>query len=456
MSSGRLSDQDRKFERMTTLPVRRLVAGLAVPSILSMLITAFYNIVDTFFVGQLGSSATGAIGVMYSLMAIIQAVGFGFGAGSGVYISRKLGERDVAEACRMATVAVVSVFGVGVLIGAVGLFFFEPLPFWLGSTATIAPFARDYMLFVLLGAPFFACSLTLNNQLRLQGNAHLAVVGIGAGAVLNCLLDPVFIFGCGWGVKGAGLSTLLSQVVSFSLLLVITQRSDAVSLSRRDFCPSRARYLSILQGGTPAVGRQGMQCFVSILLNHVMRAFGDRLFAAMTIVLRLTNFLFAITAGIGQGFQPVCGFNFGARRYGRVLAAYFYTQRVAVGLLVVLTVVLACFAPAIVSAFSDEAEVVALGATAARLQCIGIPFMGFCIIAGMLFQNTGRYVSATLVSVSRSGLFFIPVILITPRVWGEWGVMCAQPLADLLSFGMTFALNLWALRLLRRGSRQEG
>lgn len=443
-------EQQLKFERMTTRRVERLVAGLAAPSVLSMLITAFYNIVDTFYVGRLGSSATGAIGVAYSLMAIIQSIGFGFGCGSGICVSRKLGERDVAEASVVATVGFASALAAGACIALFGFLTLSVLPFWLGSTSTIAPLARRYMSYILVGAPFFAGSIALNNQLRLQGNARPAVVGIAAGAVLNCLLDPLLIFHFRMGVGGAGLATMLSQLLSLSLLLLATERSDAVKLRPRNFRPTRARYLAILRGGLPSVGRQGMQSVVNILLNHVMKAFGDNLFAAMTIVMRLSNFLFAVTAGIGHGFQPVCGFNYGARRFDRVLSAYFFTQRLAVGILLVLTALLFCLASAILGAFSSSSEVVRLGVLAQRLQCIGIPFMGFCIIAGMFFQNVGRYVQATVVSVSRNGIFFIPAIVVLPLLCGRLGVMLAQPVADLLSFLFIVWMHLSAVRSLRR------
>lgn len=441
--------QQKKFIRMTTEPVGRLVSRLALPTVVSMLITALYNIVDAFFVGRLGPSATGSIGVVYSLMAVIQAVGFGFGHGSGNYISRKLGERDVDEASVMAMVGAVSSFLCGLLIALLGLYLFDDVALWLGSTPTIKPYAEQYMLYILLGAPFFACSLTLNNQLRLQGNANRAMVGIAGGAVLNCLLDPLFIFGLNMGVSGAGLSTFISQLTSFLILLYATQRSDAVSLRPLNFRPTRARYVAILQGGAPSLCRQGTHSISNIVLNHAMKIYGDNFFAAMTIVIRLCSFIFAVTAGIGQGFQPVCGFNYGARLYQRVRLAYLYTQKLALTVLLSLTLLLVVFTPQIIAQFSSAEAVVHIGITIQRIQCISIPFMGVCIISSMLFQNINMYRQATLIALCRSGLFLIPILLILPPLIGMWGVIAAQPLADLCTFSLAMPMQTLLLRRLK-------
>lgn len=433
--------QQKKFEFMTTAPVDQLVRRMALPTVVSMLVTAMYNIVDTFFVGQLGASATGAIGVVYSLMAIIQAIGFGFGHGSGNYISRKLGERHVHEASIMATVGFFTSFLSGLLIMAVGILNMSHLAMFLGSTPTIKPYAEEYMLYILLGAPFFSSSLTLNNQLRLQGSANKAMIGITSGAAINCLLDPLFIFGLEMGISGAGLSTLISQIVSFAILIYQTQRGDTVSIGLYNFRPSKMRYIAILQGGIPSTGRQGVHCLGSILMNHAMKMFGDSFFAAMTIVIRLSNFIFAGTAGIGQGFQPVCGFNYGAHRLGRVKAAYYYTQKLALCFLGAITVLLFIFARQITGLFSDMHEVIELGTLIQRWQCISIPFMGYSIIIGMLLQNINKYKQATIVALSRSGIFFVPSIILLPCLFGMQGVILAQPVADLCSFALAVPMQ---------------
>ena len=260
-------------------------------------------------------------------------------------------------------------------------------------------------------------------------------MGICIGALINCLLDPLLIFGAGMGIQGAGLSTFLSQVVSFSILLVMTQRGQTVvKLSWRNFRPSSARYLAILQGGLPSMGRQGVNCVSNVLLSHAMKLFGDPFFAAMTIVFRLSGFVYAITAGIGQGFQPVSGFNYGARRFGRVISAYMYTQKLTLTFLFVATLMLAVFAPWMIDCFTSSQEVVRLGTTALRWQCTTIPFIGIIMIGSMLLQNINRYKEATWIALSRSGIFFIPMILILPSFAGATGVMLAHPISDVLSF----------------------
>src|SRR5574344_91708 len=248
------SEQNEKFIRMTTQPVERLVRQLFVPTVISMLITSLYNLVDTFFVGRLGASATGAVGTIFSVMAVIQAVGFGFGHGAGNFVSRKLGERNVTEASIMATVGFFSSFGTGLIILVLGLLFLGPLVTLLGVTETIRPYAESYLQYILLGAPFFASSLTMNNLLRLQGNAKFAMIGITLGAILNACMDPVFIFVLNMGISGAGLSTFISQVLSFVILLIGNEKCDAINIRLHLFRPSKARYLAIAQGGLPSLG----------------------------------------------------------------------------------------------------------------------------------------------------------------------------------------------------------
>ena len=445
-------EQRRKFLHMTTRPVEPLVRQLFAPTVITMLITSLYNLVDTFFVGRLGASATGAVGAIFSMMAVIQAVGFGFGHGAGNYVSRKLGEQEVEEAQAMATVGFGTSFFVGLAIMGLGLLGLRPLVDVLGVTPTIRPFACDYLRFVLLGAPFFASSLTLNNLLRLQGNARFAMLGITAGAVLNACLDPLLIFGLDMGIRGAGLSTFVSQVTSFVILLAGNERSDAVKLRPALFRPSRRRYVAILQGGLPSVGRQGTRSLGNILLNHAMKVFGDEVYAALTIVIRLANLLFSVAIGIGQGFQPVCGFNYGARLYRRVLRAYGYTQRLAMVLMVVLCALLFGFARQVAGWFSSDAQVVAVAAVALRWQCAAIPFMSYANIVSMLFQNINHYRKAFLVSIGRDGLFFLPAILILPRLAGLTGLVLAQPVADMLTFLLAFLL---VRPVLHRFSRAE-
>lgn len=450
--------QQEKFKKMTETPVEPLICRMAVPTIISMLITSIYNMADTFFVGRIGTSATAAVGIVFSLMAIIQAIGFFFGQGSGNYISRKLGAQEVEEASRMAATGFFSAMITGTAVMLLGFCFSEAFCRLLGATDTIMPYAQDYMHLILIGAPYMTAALVLNNQLRLQGNAFYAMIGLVSGGLLNIVLDPVFIFGLGLGISGAALATILSQLVSFSLLLRGCNRVKGnLSIRFRNFSPSVARYRAIVNGGLPSLCRQGLASVATICLNTAAGPFGDAAIAAMSIVTRLTQFAASAVLGFGQGFQPVCGFNYGARRYDRVRRGFWFCVVVASVVLVVLSALGEIFAPELISLFrADDAQVIAIGAKALRFQCITFPLLGYVTLCNMLLQNIGKVAQASILSVARQGMFFLPLILLLPAVYGLFGVQVCQPIADVLTFGIAIPLSLPTLRFLRRGEEQGG
>ena len=445
--------QQRKFKKMTETPVEPLICRMAVPTIISMLITSIYNMADTFFVGRIGTSATAAVGIVFSLMAVIQAIGFFFGQGSGNYISRKLGAREVEEASRMAVTGFFSALLTGAAVMVLGFCFSEPFCRLLGATETIMPYAQDYMHLILIGAPYMTAALVLNNQLRLQGNAFYAMIGLVSGGLLNIALDPLFIFGFGLGISGAALATILSQLVSFSLLLLGCNRAAGnLPIRFRHFSPSLARYRAIVNGGLPSLCRQGLASVATICLNTAAGPFGDAAIAAMSIVTRLTQFAASAVLGFGQGFQPVCGFNYGAGRYDRVRRGFWFCVVVASVVLVVLSSLGEIFAPGLIAIFrADDAQVIAIGAKALRLQCITFPLLGWVTLCNMLLQNIGKVTQASVLSVARQGLFFLPLILLLPMTFGLLGVQICQPIADVLTFVIAIPLALPALRFLRRG-----
>lgn len=451
------SAQAQKFREMTEAPLEPLICRMAVPTIISMLITSFYNMADTFFVGRIGTSATGAVGVVFPLMAIIQAVGFFFGQGSGNYISRQLGAQHEEEAERMASTGFFSSLAAGLLILVLGLLFQNPLCHLLGATDTIFPFARSYMRYILIGAPYMTAALVLNNQLRLQGNATHAMVGLVAGGVLNIALDPLFIFVFGLGIAGAAIATILSQLVSFVLLLWGVRRSGGIPIRLRLFSPSRARFLAIVGGGVPSLCRQGLASIAITCLNTAARPFGDAAIAAMSVVTRVSQFASSALIGFGQGYQPVCGFNYGARRYDRVTRGFWFCIKVSSGLLVALAVLGAVFAPQLVALFrADDPEVIRIGARTLRLQCLSFPLLGWVILCNMLLQNIAMTVRASIVAAARQGLFFIPLALILPYFAGLTGVQLCQPLSDLCSFALSAALTIPVLRALSRQNISSG
>ena len=453
MTNLEQKQQDKRI-RMLEAPAKGLICRLAVPSVISMLVTTFYNMADTFFVGKLdNTSATGAVGVVFSLMAVIQAVGFFFGHGSGNYISRKLGSGESDEAEVMAITGFLWALIAGVVITVAGLLLLQPIARLLGATPTILPYAIDYMWVILLGAPLMTASLVLNNQLRFQGNAVYAMVGLCTGAVLNIALDPILIFGFDMGVMGAAVATVVSQAVSFVLLLVGCARGDSIKLHLSKFSP-RGRYLvEIARGGTPSLGRQGLNSVAVMCLNNMMGAYGDPAIAAMAIVSRITMFISSAMIGFGQGFQPVCGFSYGAAKYSRVREAFYFCLRVSVVFLLVCSAAGFFAAPWLISLFQkNDAEVLRIGALALRCQLVTLPVMSFVVMANMMLQTIGRVGSATVLATARQGLCFIPAVLLLPRLFDMWGVLLAQPVADVAALLIALPITLSVLREMRRAA----
>ena len=442
---------EQKLIHMTQEPLPRLIVSLSVPTVISMLITSFYNMADTYFVGLIGSaSASGAVGVIAPLMAIMQAVGFMFGHGSGNHMSRVLGAGKTDEAERMAATGFVSAFIAGVIIMLVGLAASEPMVYLLGSTPTIAPYAQDYMHYLMPGVPFLISSLVVNNQLRFQGSAFYGMIGITSGALLNVALDPLFIFTFEMGGAGAALATSISQAVSFVLLLLGTRKGGNIRIRLRCFTPNFHHFKEIFRGGSPSLARQGLNSLATVCLNLAAGGYGDAAIAAMSIVSRIMMMTVSAIIGFGQGFQPICGFNYGAKLYGRVRKAFWLCVRICFFVLVGLGTFAVIFAPKIVSLFlASDPEVQRIGTLALRLQCLLIPLFSFTCISNMMLQTMGIAGRATLLAVSRQGLFFIPAVLTLEKIFGLLGVQMAQPVADVLAFALAVPLAFSVLRELK-------
>ena len=442
---------DRQYIRMTQTPVHSLVVRLCIPTVISMLVTNIYNMVDTAFVGKLGNSASGAVGVVFGFMAILQAVGFLFGQGAGSIASRQLGQKEREEAGVTASTGFFLAFGSGVLIAAVSFFFLRPLVMLVGSTETIAPYAEEYIRYILMAAPFMTSSLVLNNLLRYEGRAALGMIGLMAGSILNIFGDAFFMFYMGMGVAGAGLSTALSQTVSFSILLsVFLMKKTQCSLSVRYFSWSEREILDIVATGMPSLLRQGLASLATVVLNGQAGVYGDAAIAAMSVVSRIVMFVFSVVVGIGQGFQPVSAFNYGAKKYRRVREGYRFTFLLGQGVLTVLATLVLIFSGSCIQIFRDDPEVIAIGTRALRLQCLAIYFLPFSTVTEMLLQSTGQKLSASLLSAMRSGLFLIPALLILARLRGLAGIQEAQPLAYVVSFVIAIFFARWFFRRLPR------
>ena len=439
--------QQTKFELMTTTPVGRLIGRLAVPCIASMLVTSIYNMADTFFVGMLKSNAaTGAVGVVFSMMAIIQATGFFFGHGSGNYISRMLGRQDTEECSRMAATGFVLSLLAGGVICVLGLIFLEPLAYLLGSTDTILPYTKQYLSIILVGAPWMIGSFVLNNQLRYQGSAHYGMVGIISGAILNIALDPLFIFALDMGVAGAGLATVISQFVSFCILLAGCKRGGNISIRISKTKINKFYSVMIIRGGLPSLARQGLASVATICLNHAAGVHGDAAIAALGVVQRIMMFGASAVIGFGQGFQPVCGFNFGAGLYDRVKQGFFFCVKVCLGFLLAVSIAGFIFADGIIALFRDDPEVVDIGSRALRYQLLTFPTQSWVIMSNMAAQSVGRTVPATFLAAARQGVFFIPLVWILSGLFGLTGILLTQTVSDVFTLICAIPIQLYLLR----------
>ncbi len=458
-----VEERERKqFVKMTQTPVPKLIISLGIPTILNMLVTSLYNLADTYFVSGLGTRATGAVNVVLSLMSIIQAIGFTFGMGAGAIVSKLLGERKQKEADEVASSSFFISGAVGLLILGFGLLFLTPLLWLLGATAeadgglTTLDYARQYSRFILISAPFMCMSFVMNNLLRAQGKALLSMVGLVTGAVINVALDPLFIYAFGWGMTGAALATCISQLISFGLLLyMFLSKRTIARLKVTSISKKFAVYGDVILTGFPSFCRQILASLCTVLLNWAVKPYDGGL-AALGVVQKVFMFAFSISLGLGQGYQPMLGYNYSAKRYDRVKSGYLFTLAVATGLMTVFAITCAIFAPNIIRAFlKDNENAVDIGVTALRLQCVCMPLLGFNFMAAVTYQVVGNKAIAALLSVSRQGLFYIPAVLILPRVLKLFGVQCSQSVSDFCSFLFSIPFMIAFFKSLKRLQAQE-
>jgi len=440
--------QQAQFNKMIKTPIPKLISSLAVPTIISMLVTSIYNMADTFFVGKLGTSATGAVGIVMSIMSIIQSIGFMFGQGSGSLISRLLGAKNYDEANRVSTTGFAMALVFGLCITVFGLIFIDPLMVLLGATPTILPFARAYAQYILFGAPIMAASFVLNNLLRAQGRATLSMIGLGFGGVLNIALDPLFIFVFDMGIAGAAVATLVSQCISFCILLsFFINGKSIVRLKISSVSHKFKTYYDIIKTGLPSFCRQGLASVASVSLNVNAAMYGDAAVAAMSIVGRIAMFVMSFMIGFGQGFQPTIGYNHGAKRYDRVLQSFLFTALTGTVILTVLSILGYIAAPQAIKLFrADDLEVIEIGTRALRAQCIALPLAAMTVTANMAFQVLGRPFLAMFLSATRQGLFFLPLIYILPKFIGLDGVQITQAISDVLSFAVALPCVIFFVR----------
>lgn len=446
--------ETEKYEKLTGDRVEKLILRLAAPTVLSMLVSTLYNMADAFFVGQINASASGAISVVFSYMAIIQAFGFFFGHGSGNYISLRLGEKNREEAEKMSAVGFFSSLAFGTLLMTLGLIFMRPLVTALGSTETIRPYAEEYLFFILLGTPYMTAALTINNQLRFQGSAFYAMIALVGGGVLNIGLDAAFVMGLNMGTAGAGLATAISQLCSFVLLLAGTGRGGNIRLKIRNFRFEKKYFSAIFKGGLPSLGRQGISGIATVCTNFVCGAVmgvnADPMIAALGNVTKITGFCSSVIIGFGQGFQPVCGFNYGAKKYDRVMRSYVFALACTTGFALIVSVAGFILAAPVTAAFTVDALVKEYSRIAFRAQCAFFVLTPFITISNMLLQNIGKVVRATTLAIARQGIAYIPLVFIGGFLTGATGLEVAQAAADLLTFTICIPITVPVLAGIKR------
>ena len=436
MNDTTLTKEEKQYKRLTEEPVARLILELGLPTTISMLITNLYNMVDTWFVSQLGTSATGAVGVVFGLMAIIQAFGFMFGHGAGSNISRLLGAHEKERAKAFSATGFYLAAGAGLLIAVIGIADLNGLCRLLGSTETILPYARIYAFYILVSAPAMASSCVMNNVLRYEGYANLAMVGLVSGGILNMAGDAILMWGLNLGIRGAALSTMISQYISFGILLLFFLRGKTQS----SLAP---KYFT---AGFPSMMRQGLNSVSTMVLNAQAAVYGDIAIAAMSVVSRIFNFVFSVALGIGQGFQPVSSFNYGAKKYSRVKKAFWFTLCTSLVTMAVFAGVVYVFRRELLLEFLTDMDAYEIAFYALQIQCLTLPFIPVCICGNMLFQSIGKGGRATILASFRSGTIYIPALLILTAFFGLRGIQWSQPVSDILSAVLSLPVAVVFLR----------
>lgn len=449
-------EKNKHYIKMTETPVSRLIISLSIPTTISMLITNIYNMADTFFVGKIGTSASGAVGIVFGFMAILQAFGFLFGQGCGSIISRSLGSMDSERPKIIASTGFFDALFLGIIFSVVGFILSEPLMYLLGSTETILPYAKAYTRYILFAAPFVITSFVMNQILRFEGKAALAMVGLTTGGILNMLLDPLFIFVFKMGIDGAGLATALSQIVSFFILLYmfLTGKTQS-SISIKYYSRNISDLVQIICTGFPSMIRQGLACISTMILNNCASFYGDSAIAAMAIVNRISFFIFALLLGIGQGFQPVAGFNYGAEKYSRVKRGFFFTLTVGSVLMGCFSLIGLILSPVLIGFFRNDPSVIGIGTFALKIQLITLFLQPLSVCSNMLFQSVGKNKQASVTAIFRSGLFFIPTIILFSHFFGLTGIQIAQPTADIITFAATIPFTVAFLKTMPKDSKKN-
>ena len=428
-----MTEADLYYKKMTETPVSHLIIRLGIPTTVSMLITSIYNMADTYFIGGLGDTPQAAIGILFTLQAIIQAIAFMLGHGSGSFVAKHLAKKDTDESSKFVSTAFFAGAILGIIISVFGFIFLEPFMVLLGSTETILPYAKDYGGWVLASCPFMICSLVLNNCLRYEGKAFYAMIGLSTGGILNIFGDWLLIKRLNMGVFGAGMATAISQVISFTILIFMFKFNAQSSISFKYISKKPDTILKIIKVGFPSLIRQGLTSVSNGILNNLTNPFGDAAIAAISVVNRFSGFVMCVGLGIGQGFQPVSSFNYSAGKYKRVKQGLIFTTLLVLAIVTVISVFSFVFADNIIYFFQKSADVREIGVPALRFSTVGLIFLSISLPVNMLYQSIQKAGTATFLSLLRSGLVFIPILLIFSFALKLLGIELAQPVSDVLT-----------------------
>ncbi len=454
-----VSGYDKKEERRRAIlndPILPLLVKTSIPTIIGMLVMVIYNLTDTFFVGILNNkSMTAAIGIVFSFMSFIQAIGFWFGYGSGNIMSKRIGQGNEYEAEKISSIGILFALGFGILIAFISWIFISPLARFIGGSASesLMRFTVDYMRVIVLSIPFALYSMTLYNQLRLCGNVKDGMRGLLSGMLVNMALDPILMFGLGLGFIGAGYATLIGQIVGTILLTRLSRKNGNIGVDLKKVRINKERVYHILAGGMPNFLRQSITSIALILLNISAARYGDGLLAALTISSRILALAYLIMIGWGQGFQPICAMNYGASQYDRVKTAFKLAVLGATAFLILSAFGLHIFAKELIMTMTKDSQVIAYTRKLLNLQCLTLPLLGYFALSSMLMQNIGQYFWSSIISISRQGIFYIPLLYILTGAFGQVGIYLLQPMADIMSFILAIFV-VWKIGLGTRRNRK--
>lgn len=449
---SKASRQAQRKNMMLYDPVSRIIPKMAIPTIIAFLINSIYSLADTYFVSSLGTNATAAVSVNGSLDQLIMMAGSLLAVGAASYISRLLGAGQDKKASQVLSTSFFIAFFLGVILMVFGNIFMTPMVRLLGATPTCEQYSIDYATYVLFAAPFMAGNFVLNQSLRSEGSATLSMIGMGFGGILNCVLDPIFIFGLDMGVAGASLATAISKLVSFAILIYpyITHRS-MLKLSLRNFKPNKDIVGNVVSVGSSSMFRSGLAVVAGILLNDLAGNYSDSVLAGIGVSNRIMMFPFSIILGFGNGFQPVAGFNWGAKKYDRVIQSYRFSSIVALVGSAIMALILAVFSNQIIVLFAGaDPAMQEIGSFCIRLQCIALPIHAWVAVVNMLCSGLGNAGGALLLATARQGTCMIPILFPLAHFFGEMGVASVQAVADVLTLALAIPIIIYMTKKIKK------